>query len=73
MAAMNWRLLDAPKGKFFITSDSPVSVLANRALLLPEPSLQHPAAQVVFPITPSTCLFLSPILRLGENALRLVS
>lgn len=55
--AMRWRLVGAPEGSEFITSDAPVNVL-----VLDEPNLGldealiSPHAEVTFPLSPRMCL-----------------
>ena len=50
---MQWSLLDAPVGKFFITSDNPVVL---ESLLPPEPvGFASPQAVVSFPLSPAIC------------------
>jgi hypothetical protein len=58
---MDWCLCDAPKGKFFLTSDTPLCVFARasetKALFVVRLGL--PNVEVTFPISPRLCLLLN--------------
>lgn len=60
LVRMNWCLLDAPSGSFFITGDCPLTVFtpvrAGRVMF--GAGLRRPEAEVTFPLSPTVCLFL---------------
>ncbi len=61
LSRMNWCLCDAPAGRFFVTSDAPLSVLTvvdGGRSAVPGSGLGLPGVEVVFPISPTRCLVL---------------
>jgi hypothetical protein len=48
---LNWIRLDAPEGKWFITSDRGVAWLVDGYADTPPSALRHPTAQVIAPLT----------------------
>lgn len=57
---MYWCLCSAPTGWSFITSDSPVTVrFRKEGGVAFGGGFGHPTAQIIFPISPQVCLYLS--------------
>jgi len=54
---LQWMILDAPPGKFFIIADRPVVWGFENLSDVPPSALRDPLCQLVAPLTRSVCLF----------------
>lgn len=55
---MNWTVLYAPKGRAFITSDNPFTIVGKSGIFGSAPGLITPGSRKLFPLSKDACLVL---------------
>lgn len=60
LETMPWALIEAPPSAEFVTSDSPLVILAEPSPMNPEDDFPTEKVEVTFPIDPKHCLLIKP-------------